>query len=316
MSSILNMSSPQVSIIVPVWNAGAYLRPCLESILNQTFQDFELLLVLDCPTDGSDVIAEEYAHNDPRIRILKNTRNMHIGNNRNRGLKEARGKYILFVDHDDICAMTLLEKLITQAEQQQADIVLSPVLTTNRYDPTNSMCLPTLGNTRISRTWALQEALSGGENPKGTFITAVLGVLFRRTIIGDSRFVDTRVQSAEDLYFLITCLYKSQSVAFVHSFLYTHIEHTNNAGKDCHYLGLESRLRTMQQIYQDITQWDDSDEWLPYFSTGLVKQIKHLLPRRRQWLKRLRTSTQIMNIEWIKKALLETKITFYAKIML
>lgn len=308
--------SPQVSIIIPVWDAGAYLRPCLESLLNQTFQDFELLLVLDCPTDGSDIIADAYAQQDQRIRLIRNAHNLHIGNSRNRGLEEASGKYILFVDHDDTCVPTLLDELVTKAEQQQADIVLSPIRTTNEQDPTNSLILPAINNTDTVREWALREALSGGEDARGTLITPILGVLLRRTIIGSSRFVDTRVQSAEDLYFLITCLHKSQSVTFVHSFLYTHTEHTNNAGKDSQYIGLESRLRTMQQIYQDITMWDDSEKWLPYFSTGLLRQIKHLLPRRRQWLKRLRTSTQIMNIEWIKKALLETKITFYAKIML
>lgn len=308
--------SPQVSIIIPVWNAGTYLRPCVESILNQTFQDFELLLVLDCPTDGSDEIADEYAQQNQHIRLIRNAHNLHIGNSRNRGLDEAQGKYILFVDHDDVCAPTLLNELVTKAEQQQADIVLSPVRTTNKQDPTNSLTLPTVNNTNAARKWALQEALSGGEDARGTLITPILGVLLRRTMIGDRRFVDTCVQSAEDLYFLITCLHQSQSVAFVHSFLYTHTEHTNNAGKDSHYIGIESRLRTMQQIYQDLTQWDDFEEWLPYFSIGLLKQIKHLLPRRKQWLKRWKICTQIWNTEWLKKALQGTKITFYAKIML
>ena len=88
--------TPKVSIIVPIYNAGKFLEKCLDTLVNQTLKDIEIILVLDCPTDGSDRIAREYAEKDPRIRLIVNEQNLNIGLSRNEGLKIARGEYIGF----------------------------------------------------------------------------------------------------------------------------------------------------------------------------------------------------------------------------
>ena len=79
--------TPKVSIIVPIYNAGKFLEKCLDTLVNQTLKDIEIILVLDCPTDGSDRIAREYAEKDPRIRLIVNEQNLNIGLSRNEGLK-------------------------------------------------------------------------------------------------------------------------------------------------------------------------------------------------------------------------------------
>ena len=71
--------TPKVSIIVPIYNAGKFLEKCLDTLVNQTLKDIEIILVLDCPTDGSDRIAREYAEKDPRIRLIVNEQNLNIG---------------------------------------------------------------------------------------------------------------------------------------------------------------------------------------------------------------------------------------------
>ena len=71
--------TPKVSIIVPIYNAGKFLEKCLDTLVNQTLKDIEIILVLDCPTDGSDRIAREYAEKDPRIRLIINEQNLNIG---------------------------------------------------------------------------------------------------------------------------------------------------------------------------------------------------------------------------------------------
>ena len=88
--------TPKVSIIVPIYNAGKFLEKCLDTLVNQTLKDIEIILVLDCPTDGSDRIAREYAEKDPRIRLIINEQNLNIGLSRNEGLKIAQGEYIGF----------------------------------------------------------------------------------------------------------------------------------------------------------------------------------------------------------------------------
>lgn len=96
----MSTTSPRISIIVPVYNAEKYLRQCLDSILNQSFDDFELLLINDGSTDNSGHICEEYAHQDQRISVMHQP-NGGASAARNHGLDRARGEWICFVDSDD-----------------------------------------------------------------------------------------------------------------------------------------------------------------------------------------------------------------------
>lgn len=92
--------SPEISIIVPIYNAEKYLPQCIDSILAQTFVNFELLLIDDGASDASGRICEEYAQNDPRIRVF-HQENAGVSVARNKGIDEAIGKYLTFVDADD-----------------------------------------------------------------------------------------------------------------------------------------------------------------------------------------------------------------------
>lgn len=263
---------PLVSIIVPVWNAGEHLRPCIESILHQTYSNFELIAVLDCPTDGSDNVMDTFAASDKRIHIIRNRTNLHIGQSRNKGLQEAKGKYILFVDHDDECAPTLLESLVQAAQDEATDMVISPVWTTNEQDPTNHLTMPTITDGVEARHWALSEALSGGKSPLGTLVTPILGVLLKKSLLQGLCFVDTKWMSAEDLLFLIEALHKAQKVSLITPFLYTHNEYEQSTGKQKSYLGVEHRERALHYLEERVKEWEDQVYWLPYLRKGLRKQ--------------------------------------------
>lgn len=116
----------KVSIIVPIWNAGERIRRCLDTLLNQSLKEIEVVCVLDCPTDGCDLIVEEYAKKDNRVVVLRNEENLHVSESRNRGLAIARGEYIGFSDHDDYREnMQMYELLYWQAIKDDADVVVS-----------------------------------------------------------------------------------------------------------------------------------------------------------------------------------------------
>ena len=117
--------NPKISIILPVYNAGEFLRPCLDTLINQTLKEIEIVCILDCPTDGSDKTVQEYAEKDPRILVIKNDRNLHVGESRNVGIRAAHGDYIGFSDHDDIRELDMYEKLYAASENGRADVVLS-----------------------------------------------------------------------------------------------------------------------------------------------------------------------------------------------
>ena len=113
-----------VSVIVPVYNIEEYLRPCIESVLNQTYPYFELLLVDDGSTDTSPAICDEYAQQDSRVRVI-HKENTGVSRTRNRGIDEAKGEFIVFVDSDDLIGEKMLEKMIRAITRYQTDLAIS-----------------------------------------------------------------------------------------------------------------------------------------------------------------------------------------------
>jgi len=97
------MKRPQVSVVMPVFNSEKYVGAAIESVLRQTLRDFEFIIVDDCSTDGSLGIIRMHAKKDRRIVVVQNTQNLGISKSRNAGLARARGKYIMNMDHDDVC---------------------------------------------------------------------------------------------------------------------------------------------------------------------------------------------------------------------
>ena len=112
----------RLSIIVPIYNAGARLVKLLDSLLNQTIQDMNILCILDCPTDGSDRVCFQYAAKDKRIIPIVNSKNLGIGASRNIGIEEAikRGAvYIGFADHDDYLEKNAYELMLNCANKNR-----------------------------------------------------------------------------------------------------------------------------------------------------------------------------------------------------
>lgn len=103
---------PKVSVIMPMYNAQAYISAAIESVLSQTFTDWEMLIVDDCSRDNSSTIVERYASQDRRITLLRLQTNQGVAAARNKAIMLARGKYIAFLDSDDLWLPTKLEKQI------------------------------------------------------------------------------------------------------------------------------------------------------------------------------------------------------------
>lgn len=125
------MESPKISLIVPVYNAEKYLNRCLDSILTQTYKDFELLLIDDGSTDKSSEICDEYAGKDDRVKVF-HKENGGVSSSRTLGLVKAVGQYIAFVDSDDWIEKKCLEDNLLIAENTHADMVISDFFIDNK----------------------------------------------------------------------------------------------------------------------------------------------------------------------------------------
>ncbi len=119
-------NDPLISVIVPMYNSEKYVAMCLESLLMQTLKDFEVIVIDDCSTDNSLAIVEDYVQKfEHGLKILKRAENSGYGSiPRNEGLEIARGKYIFFMDSDDLILEEAFENLSNIAEENQADIVV------------------------------------------------------------------------------------------------------------------------------------------------------------------------------------------------
>ncbi|MDR0983110.1 MAG: glycosyltransferase [Culturomica sp.] len=199
------MKKPKVSIIVPVHNAGKYLVECLNTLIYQTLQDIEIIIVLDCPTDGSDTIAVEYAAIDYRIKIIRNRQNMHIGNSRNIGMDNATGEYIGFSDHDDYCALDMYEKLYTKAKEKDADIVRCNYFKGDKPFIFNA----DMGQNNIQ---LLSQMFNG----------SVWNNIYRKDFLtaNNIRFADTKITTPEDLLFSVKAYVCTNNIFTITDCLY------------------------------------------------------------------------------------------------
>ena len=114
---------PKISVIMPMYNVEKYVGCAIQSLLDQTFTDFEAILVDDCSTDSTLAVAKSF--NDPRVKIFVNERNSGAAETRNIGMSHARGKYIYFFDSDDAILPNALKLLYDSAEKFQTDISMS-----------------------------------------------------------------------------------------------------------------------------------------------------------------------------------------------
>ena len=229
------MNNPKVSVIIPVYNAGQRLHKCIKSIQDQTLKEIEIICVIDCPTDGSDVVIEEYAKNDNRIKVIHNNHNLNIGESRNVGIEVATGEYLAFSDHDDIVMPYMYEEMYNKGSEISADVVLGvPEYTYPTPSFNKIYYYPCEGDVRELLLSCVIGRKTGDSDLWNFFYShgVIWDNIYRRemVVLNNIRFIDNNKLTFEDNMFTIECLIKA-NMAIVHNKLvYKHsIEPTNTA---------------------------------------------------------------------------------------
>ena len=213
-----------VSIIVPVFNKSKYLASMIESLLSQSFRDFEVIFVDDGSTDGSETIIKSYLADDDRI-VLVSSDNNGVSHARNIGLEQARGKYIAFIDADDRVASNYLESLVRALEENDVEFVISRVRKVNAQgDVLQVMAAPYEGIIRLENILTDFVKI---QNKTGIYGTCG-GKLFRRSLCDDVRFDET-IKLAEDFDFFIKLYRKIDTIFFEDNELYYYLQNADNS---------------------------------------------------------------------------------------
>ncbi len=203
----------KVSVIIPVYNSEEFLRQCLDSLINQTLEDIEIICVDDGSTDGSRDILEEYARGDERVRVIVQ-KNKYAGVARNNGMKSAEGEYLIFLDSDDFFAPDLLEKTYNQAVSTDADVVLFGA---KKYDMLSGEYIDT-PHYFNRRYLPEQTVFSGTDVPDRLFLLTTpcpWTKLFRREFVSSENLRFQPIQNSNDVYFVLTALAVARRISYV-----------------------------------------------------------------------------------------------------
>lgn len=190
---------PKVTIVIPVYNVETYLRECLDSIVSQTFKDFEVICVDDGSTDNSLNILREYADNDDRFILLKQA-NQGAAVARNYGMSIAKGKYLLFLDSDDVFSEVLLEKSVAKAEFFNADITIFKAMSFDTNNKIKAVMKDGITEYKLGQ----QKTFSYNDVPDkifNSFLIPAWNKLFKKSFVVDNNILFQEIKRYNDLFF-------------------------------------------------------------------------------------------------------------------
>ncbi len=225
---------PKLSIIIPCYGVERFLDRCMESIVNQTLWDIEIILVDDKSPDRVPEMCDKWAKKDSRIKVIHKELNEGLGYARNTGLEIAAGEYVAFVDSDDYVTNIMYEKLYTEAKESNADIVFCGFKTENTtgaWTDSNEVTERTEWNGNEIKSFMLDMiACMPKVTAERKYQMSVWHSIYKRSIITENtlRFPSERTVVSEDLPFQINFLQQAKRVVYIpDSFYYYSLNSTS-----------------------------------------------------------------------------------------
>lgn len=284
----MNGKKELVSVIIPIYNVEEYLPDCIQSVLKQSYRNLEIILIDDGSTDKSGLICDEFAQQDNRV-IVIHQENCGISQVRNRGVKEARGNYLFWVDSDDYVAENIIEKLYYNLVQQDVDM---------------SICNYTQGserehqfeNDKETEKFEVFDSKKGLEliykNPHYSFIMAASWAkLIKKSLYEGLEYPDGKI--FEDIYMSHKLISKCKKIAYTNKTMYYYYQWPESIlGKKLYiekldYLGaFEERIHFFQKLglselgekariqYLHALMWEYSRAKDILHDTRMVKHVK------------------------------------------
>lgn len=207
----------EVSIIIPIYNGADYIRETMNCIINQTYKKIEIIVVDDGSTDTTHEILKECIEKDKRIRYFYQEKS-NAGAARNYGMQHARGKYLLFLDGDDLFENVLVEEMYNQAEKQSAEIC---VCAADHYDQEQDAFIPQK-QYLVAKWLPEEETFSRDTNPQYIFNFTTFvpwNKLFKKKFVMENGIEFQSIERVNDQYFVMMCIVLAQRITVLHKVL-------------------------------------------------------------------------------------------------
>ena len=245
---------PEISVIMPVYNIEKYLPEAIESILNQTFKNFELIILDDKSEDGTLSVAKKYADKDKRIRVIALEKRQKQGVGRNIGIENAIGNYIMFLDGDDIAKNTFLEKMHETITRTGADIAMCKFQTLDDNNGKISDTHP-FGQVNIS-----PEMIKNGFTPQEikqqifTIPNIVWNKIYNKKYLTEKNIAfPAIITMCEDIIFGINATLRAEKLAYIdENLLYYRINRPNasSGGKDDTFFDVFTQYEILSENFK------------------------------------------------------------------
>ncbi len=255
------MNNPKISVVVPVYNVEKYLRQCIDSILNQTYDNLEIILVNDGSTDNCPEICDEYAHKDSRVKVI-HKKNGGLSSARNRGIDESTGEYIMFVDSDDWINLNTCSIASATIQEYVADVVIWNYIREYSYKQSRKTTIfsePIILFTNRELEWRLYRRFIGligkelSAPEKADAIVPMCTKLYRTSLIKENNIfaIDTKLIGTEDALFNISLFNYVKKAVYIKNHFY-HYRRDNSSSLTSKYKpALQKQWNNLFDIMQE-----------------------------------------------------------------
>ena len=244
----MNVVSGLISVIIPVYNRQDYIEECLNSVIAQSYQNFEIVIVDDGSSDNTYEICKNLSLKEPRIKLFSGEHGG-VSAARNIALDKATGEYMFFLDSDDVIYPALFETFIKAMGETNADMAATRVVAVSQNNwerVQNKLSEPSACGTTTYHTFEESlDAIFTANSP----LTCIGGVMMRRDLIGDTKF-STDLFIAEDYYFIYQNLIKGASCAFLKESWYYVRNHSSNSSWNYTFSAFWSRFYLRKLVWE------------------------------------------------------------------
>ena len=251
------MSSPKLSIIVPVYNVELYIRKCLDSLLEQEYKVNEIIVVDDCSTDDSPKIVKEYMKRNNNIILLENEKNMGVSYSRNRGIENTKSEYIMFCDSDDWYEKQATKKMMEEIEDG-ADFVFAGYYITYKDGRKIEVKYNTFNNIEITKEICISYLP----------ITSSSKLIKKSILVEHNIKYPVGIKNCEELPVIPVTGFYAQKIVYIDECLYNYFQRENSA----------SNHKLEDLSFYDIT-YEKFKNYLPqeYKESINIRMVEHLL---------------------------------------